>query len=52
MCFYQTPGHPTPHITDRVVSTVTLGWVGDLNQRIIGFVDRYLPRILINVGST
>ena len=51
MFFYQTPGQPTPHITDRGVSTVTLGWVGDLNQRItfrfhygvVGFVDRRLP---------
>ena len=34
MFFYQTPGQPTPHITDRGVSAVTLGWVGNLNQRI------------------
>ena len=32
--FFQTPGRPTPHITDRGVNTVTVGWVGDLNQRI------------------
>ena len=49
----QTPGQPTPHITDRGVSTVTLGWVGHLNQRIpftfydgvFGFVDRCLPKL-------
>jgi len=60
MFFYQTPAQPTPHITDRGVSTVTLGWVGDLNQRIpfrfhdgvVGLVDRCLPRILIKVGSS
>ena len=34
MFFDQTPGQPTPHITDRGVSTVILGWVGGLNQRI------------------
>ena len=55
---YQTPGQPTPHIADRRVCTVTLGWVRDLDQRItfrfhdgvIGFVDRCLPRVLIKVG--
>ena len=53
MVFYQTPGRPAPHTTDRGVSTVTLGWVGALNQRItfrfhdgiVGLVDRCLPRI-------
>ena len=48
MFFYQTPGRPTPHITDRGVSTVTLGWVVAPNQRasfrfhdaVVGFVDR------------
>ena len=58
--FSQTPGRPTPPITDRSVSTVTLGWVGDLHQRIrfrfhegvVGFVDRCVPRILIKVGSS
>ena len=58
--FYRTPGQPTPLITDRVVSIVSLRWVGDLNQRItfrfhggvVGFVDLCLPRILIKVGSS
>ena len=57
MLFYQTP---TPHITDRGVSTVTLVWVGDPNQLIpfrlhdavVGFVDRRLPRVLIEIGSS
>ena len=54
------PGRPAPHINDRGVSTVTQGWVGNLNQRVpfifhegvVGFVDRYLPRILIEVVSS
>ena len=58
MFFHQTPGQPTPHITDRGMSTVTLGWVGDLPQRlpfrfhdgVVIFVDRCLPRVLIKVG--
>ena len=58
--FYLTPGQPTPHLTDRGVSTVTLGWVGDPSQRVsfrfhhgvVGFVDRCLPRVLLKVGSS
>ena len=59
--FYdQTRGQPTPHITDRGVSTVTLGCVGGLNERVscrfhdgvVGFGDRCLPMILIKVGSS
>ena len=56
--FCKPPGQPTPRITDRGVSTVTQGWVGDYNQRVpfrfhdgvVGFVDRRLPRIFITVG--
>ena len=48
MCLDYAPGPPTPRITDRGVSTVTLAWVGAPNQRasfrahdaVIGFVDR------------
>ena len=58
--FYQTPGQPTPHISNQGVSTVRLGWVEHLNQRItfrlhdgvVGFVDRSLTWILIKVGSS
>ena len=55
MFFYQMPDRPAPRITDQGMSTVTLGWVGAINQRdpfrahdgVVGFVDRCLPRILI-----
>ena len=63
---YQMPGRPTKHITDRGVSTDCCDTInrvgrtsgGDPNQRVpfrfhygvVGFVDRCLPRILIEVG--
>ena len=51
-CLYQTPGRRPPHMTDRVVNTVTRGWVGAPNERapfgfhdaVVGFVDRCLSR--------
>ena len=58
--FNQTPGHPTPHITERGVSTVTLGWLGDLNQRVpfrfhdgvVGFAEDYHKSCLLSMGMT
>ena len=55
--FYQTPSRPPSNTIDQVVSTVTLGWVGDPHQRasfrfqdgVVGFVVRCLPRILVKV---
>ena len=52
MCLYQTPSRRLPRITDRVVNTVTRGWVADPNERapfrfhdaVVGFVDRCLSR--------
>lgn len=46
--FYQAPGRRPPHIIDRGVKTVILGWVGSPNQHdasrvhgaLVGFVDR------------
>ena len=50
MFFYQTPGQPTPHIADRGVSTVTMGWIGDLNERItFRFQDGVGGFLLIDV---
>ena len=48
MRLYQTPGPRPPHITARVVNTLTRGWVRAPNERasfrfhgaIVGFVDR------------
>ena len=52
MFLYQTPGMRPPHMTGRVVNTVTRKWVGAPDERapfrfhdsVVGFVDRYLPR--------
>ena len=49
---YQTPGRHPPHITDRIVNTVTRGWVVAPNERapcgfhnaVVGFVDLCLSR--------
>ena len=55
MFFSQTPGRRPPHITGLRVNSVTLGWVGALNERalfryhdpIAVFADRCLTRTRI-----
>ena len=52
MLWYQTPCRRPPHITGRVVNTVTKWWVGALNERapfrfhdaVVGFVEQCLWR--------
>ena len=56
MFLYQTLGRRPPHITGRVVNTVTRRWVGAPNERapfrfhgaIVGFVDRCLSGLGIS----
>ena len=57
ICFKQTPGPPTPHITGRSVRTVTLVWIGASNERasfrvrgvIVGCVDQWQTWKMVDI---